>query len=181
MPSAQAKKRAERKKQQEKERMAKATGKKEEDGEDTPAEEAQIEEITQDVSMLNQRGTSGVLSSHPLSADIHIHNFSMTFHGKVRFPGPDFWPTRILFGQPTSVNFLKVVFRSSQNFCNAPHATFFTRDREGNADLFMKKTINFATWWRHFSCQSIKIHVAFSTTFRSLKWRHQVAKLISFS
>lgn len=83
MPSAQAKKRAERKKQQEKERMAKATGKKEEDGEDTPAEEAQIEEITQDVSMLNQRGTSGVLSSHPLSADIHIHNFSMTFHGKV--------------------------------------------------------------------------------------------------
>merc|ERR1712226_1052447 len=32
---------------------------------------------------LNQRGTSGVLSSHPLSADIHIHNFSMTFHGKV--------------------------------------------------------------------------------------------------
>ena len=36
----------------------------------------------------------------------------------------------------------------------------------------MKQKLNFATWWRYSSGQSIKI--AFSTTFRALKWRHQV-------
>ena len=41
--------------------------------------------------------------------------------------------------------------------------SFFACDREGNLALLVwKKTINFATWWRHFSGQSIKI--AFSTT-----------------
>ena len=34
------------------------------------------------LSELNARGTAGVLSSPALSADVHIHNFSMTFHGK---------------------------------------------------------------------------------------------------
>jgi len=38
-----------------------------------------------------------------------------------------------------------------------------------------KQIFNFATWWRQFSGQSIKI--AFSTTFRPLIMRHQVAKL----
>ena len=39
----------------------------------------------------------------------------------------------------------------------------------------MKQKLNFPTWWCYFSGQSIKI--AFSTTFRELKWRHQVAIL----
>ena len=82
MPSAQAKKRAEAKKKAEKERMAKKTGKKEEEKVEEKPEVA-VEEVTEDLAKLNQRGTSGVLSSHPLSADIHIHNFSMTFHGRV--------------------------------------------------------------------------------------------------
>lgn len=84
MPSAQAKKRAEAKKKAEKDRMAKKTGKKEEEKEEEkPKVDAGVEDVTEDMANLNQRGTSGVLSSHPLSADIHIHNFSMTFHGKV--------------------------------------------------------------------------------------------------
>jgi len=39
----------------------------------------------------------------------------------------------------------------------------------------MKQKLNFATWWRYFSGQSKKIE--FSTTFRPLIWRHQVAIL----
>ena len=91
MPSAQAKKRAERKKQQEKERMAKQTGKKEEENSEQPAVEEQkaVDDVAVDLAKLNARGTSGVLSSHPLSADVHIHNFSMTFHGKVKNHAPE--------------------------------------------------------------------------------------------
>ena len=39
----------------------------------------------------------------------------------------------------------------------------------------MKQKLNFATGWRYFSGRSIRI--AFSTTFRALKWRYQVAIL----
>lgn len=85
MPSAQALKRAAKKKQQEKERMAKQNGKKVDTtaAESTSQGKEEIEEISADLKNLNSRATAGVLSSHPLSADIHIHNFSMTFHGKV--------------------------------------------------------------------------------------------------
>jgi hypothetical protein len=38
----------------------------------------------EEMAKLNMRGTTGVLASNMLSADIHIHNFSMTFHGKVK-------------------------------------------------------------------------------------------------
>ena len=85
MPSAQQKKRAEKKKQAEKERMAKKNNKK---VEDTPEGDAEVDKLAEeveevDLASLNARGTAGVLASHALSADIHIHNFSMTFHGKV--------------------------------------------------------------------------------------------------
>lgn len=86
MPSAQQKKRAEKKKQAEKERMAKKNNKKiDENAEDADADvEKLAEEVEEiDLASLNARGTAGVLASHALSADIHIHNFSMTFHGKV--------------------------------------------------------------------------------------------------
>ena len=84
MPSAQQKKRAEKKKQAEKERMAKKNNKKiDENAEDADVEKLadEVEEV--DLASLNARGTAGVLASHSLSDDIHIHNFSMTFHGKV--------------------------------------------------------------------------------------------------
>ena len=85
MPSAQQKKRAEKKKQAEKERMAKKNNKKIDDTEDADAEVEKLAEEVEEVDLasLNARGTAGVLASHALSADIHIHNFSMTFHGKV--------------------------------------------------------------------------------------------------
>jgi len=84
MPSAQQKKRAEKKKQAEKERMAKKNNKKIDDTEDADAEVEKLAEEVEEVDLasLNARGTAGVLASHALSADIHIHNFSMTFHGK---------------------------------------------------------------------------------------------------
>ena len=83
MPSAQQKKRAEKKKQAEKERMAKKNNKKIDEDADAEVEKLaeEVEEV--DLASLNARGTAGVLASHSLSADIHIHNFSMTFHGKV--------------------------------------------------------------------------------------------------
>ena len=90
MPSAAAKKKAERKKQLEKERMAKKLGKKEED--EVEPVEAEGEEkvcpvgkITKGVQEINARSTAGVLSSPALGADIHIHNFTLTFHGHVSF------------------------------------------------------------------------------------------------
>ena len=87
MPSAQQKKRAEKKKQAERERMAKKNNKK---VEDTPEGDDEVDKLAEevedvDLASLNARGTAGVLASHALSADIHIHNFSMTFHGKVGF------------------------------------------------------------------------------------------------
>lgn len=84
MPSAQQKKRADKKKQADKERMAKKNNKKIDDTVDEDAEVKQLaEEVEEvDLSNLNARGTTGVLTSHSMSADIHIHNFSMTFHGK---------------------------------------------------------------------------------------------------
>ena len=39
---------------------------------------------------------------------------------------------------------------------------YFLRVLEGNSGLLLKQKLNLATWWRHFSGQSIKI--AFSTT-----------------
>ena len=86
MPSAQQKKRAEKKKQAEKERMAKKNNKKiDENAEDADADVEKLSDEVEEVDLasLNARGTAGVLASHSLSADIHIHNFSMTFHGKV--------------------------------------------------------------------------------------------------
>ena len=86
MPSAQQKKRAEKKKQAEKERMAKKNNKKiDENAEDADADVEKLADEVEEVDLasLNARGTAGVLASHSLSADIHIHNFSMTFHGKV--------------------------------------------------------------------------------------------------
>ena len=50
------------------------------------AGDAKVEDVQEDLARLNARGTAGVLSSHALSADVHIHNFSMTFHGKVSYP-----------------------------------------------------------------------------------------------
>lgn len=83
MPSAQQKKRAEKKKQAEKERMALKNNKKIDENADAEVDKLaeEVEEV--DIASLNARGTAGVLASHSLSADIHIHNFSMTFHGKV--------------------------------------------------------------------------------------------------
>lgn len=83
MPSAQQKKRAEKKKQAEKERMAKLNNKKNDNAEDEEVNKLAEEVEDVDLASLNARGTAGVLASHSLSADIHIHNFSMTFHGKV--------------------------------------------------------------------------------------------------
>ena len=83
MPSAQQKKRAEKKKQAEKERMAKKNNKKIDEDADAEVEKLAEEVEEGDLASLNARGTAGVLASHSLSADIHIHNFSMTFHGKV--------------------------------------------------------------------------------------------------
>ena len=62
--------------------MAKKNNKKVVDEEEV---EKVAEEVEEKVNLadLNQRGTAGVLSSPALSADVHIHNFSMTFHGKV--------------------------------------------------------------------------------------------------
>ena len=87
MPSAQQKKRAEKKKQAERERMAKKNNKKVEDNPEGDDEVDKLAEEVEEVDLasLNARGTAGVLASHALSADIHIHNFSMTFHGKVKF------------------------------------------------------------------------------------------------
>jgi len=84
MPSAQQKKRAEKKKQAEKERMAKKNNKKDDAEGAADAEVDKIADEVEDIDLasLNARGTAGVLASHALSADIHIHNFSMTFHGK---------------------------------------------------------------------------------------------------
>ena len=109
MPSAQQKKRAEKKKQAERERMAKKNNKKETEEDDEAADvndvTAQLDEV--DIKELNQRGTAGVLASHELSADIHIHNFSMTFHGKVSqtketFPFLPHFSTRVakILGHP---------------------------------------------------------------------------------
>jgi ATP-binding cassette, subfamily F, member 2 len=89
MPSAAAKKKADRKKALEKERMAKKLGKVE--GKEEPEEAVEegkvcpVGKITEDVKELNARSTAGVLSSPALGADIHIHNFTMSFHGNVRF------------------------------------------------------------------------------------------------
>ena len=83
MPSAQQKKRAEKKKQAEKERMAKKNNKKEDDDATAAVEEVAEEVDDINIAELNQRATAGVLASHELSADVHIHNFSMTYHGKV--------------------------------------------------------------------------------------------------
>lgn len=70
--------------------MAKLLGKKAADDDleseargGTPVSQDPVEDLVEDLSLLNSRATAGVLSSHGLSADIHIHNFSMTFHGKV--------------------------------------------------------------------------------------------------
>ena len=54
---------------------------------DEPEETDKVDEVTDkmekvDMAELNARGTAGVLSSPILSADVHIHNFSMTFHGR---------------------------------------------------------------------------------------------------
>jgi len=87
MPSAAAKKKADRKKALDKERMAKKLGKKE--GEEEQVEAVAVEKvcpvgkITENVKELNARSTAGVLSSPALGADIHIHNFTMSFHGNV--------------------------------------------------------------------------------------------------
>ena len=89
MPSAAAKKKADRKKALDKERMAKKLGKKE--GEEEQVEAVAVEKvcpvgkITENVKELNARSTAGVLSSPALGADIHIHNFTMSFHGNVSF------------------------------------------------------------------------------------------------
>jgi len=86
MPSASAKKKAAKKKAAEKDRVAAINNKKEvAEPEDAakPAANDKVEEVTEDLKNLNARATAGVLSSPALSADIHIHNFSMTYHGKV--------------------------------------------------------------------------------------------------
>merc|ERR1712212_1408509 len=74
-----------KKKQQERERMAKKNNKKEDEGDgEEDAEVVKVAKAVEEVDIkdVNQRGTAGVLASHELSADVHIHNFSMTFHGK---------------------------------------------------------------------------------------------------
>ena len=84
MPSAQQLKRAAKKKQQDKERIAKMNNKKEVDEEDTTPQVDKVADKLEkvDIDDLNARATTGVLSSPLGSSDIHIHNFSMTFHGR---------------------------------------------------------------------------------------------------
>jgi len=62
--------------------MAKKNNKKESDEPENDVEKVaeKVEEV--DLEELNARATAGVLSSPLLSADVHIHNFSMTFHGR---------------------------------------------------------------------------------------------------
>ena len=82
MPSASAKRKADKKRLKDKQRVA-PKGKLVD--EEIVAENGDdVTKITEDIKTLNARATSGVLSSHQLSADVHIHNFSLTFHGKVR-------------------------------------------------------------------------------------------------
>jgi len=58
----------------------KATDEPEETGSNVDEVADKLEKT--DLAELNARGTAGVLSSPILSADVHIHNFSMTFHGR---------------------------------------------------------------------------------------------------
>jgi len=62
------------------------------------------------------------------------------------------------------VVFLKVLSGAKKN---TTQDIFFACDREGNLGL-LKRKLNFATWWRHFSSQGIKI--AFSTTKMAPPW-----------
>ena len=72
--------------------MAKKLGKKDDEEEEPETQEEEkvcpVGKVTEKVAELNARGTSGVLSSPALSADIHIHNFTMSFHGKVSILPP---------------------------------------------------------------------------------------------
>jgi len=36
------------------------------------------------------RSCTGVLASHPISSDLHIHNYSCTYHGQVSLLSCDF-------------------------------------------------------------------------------------------
>jgi len=83
MPSAAAKKRAAKKKEAAKSRQRpkNAAG---------PEENGSVETVTQGVKSLNVEqpkleswACTGVLASHPISSDLHIHNYSCTYYGQV--------------------------------------------------------------------------------------------------
>lgn len=85
MPSEAAKKRAQKKKE-----AAKGKGRTVKTKEDKTngVEQATngISELKLEQEAINEKWScTGVLASHPISADLHIHNYSCTYHGQVLF------------------------------------------------------------------------------------------------
>lgn len=78
MPSEAAKRRAAKKK----DAARKKPGKKQESNDDTNASVDQVKNGVEKLA-ISSRSCTGVLASHPLSTDLHIHNYSCTFHGQV--------------------------------------------------------------------------------------------------
>jgi len=85
MPSAAAKKRAAKKKEAAKNRQ------RPKNAQATTDEKNDVEAVTENVKSLNiskqlkseSWSCTGVLASHPVSSDLHIHNYSCTFYGQV--------------------------------------------------------------------------------------------------
>jgi len=86
MPSAAAKKRAAKKKEAAKSRQRPKNAQANTDEKADPVEAAANE--VKDINLEQQTkpeswSCTGVLASHPFSSDLHIHNYSCTFHGQV--------------------------------------------------------------------------------------------------
>jgi len=81
MPSDAAKKRAQKKKE-----LAKRKGGKQQAAAEK-IEETKEEKMENEMAKLeiDRWAVTGVLASHPISADLHIHNYSCTFHGQMLF------------------------------------------------------------------------------------------------
>lgn len=82
MPSEAAKKRAQKKRDAQKNKGKPAASKAKEE---QPSNG--VDQVTEEVAeiKLDKWSCTGVLASHPISADLHIHNYSCTFHGQVLF------------------------------------------------------------------------------------------------
>nr|XP_039255679.1 ATP-binding cassette sub-family F member 2-like isoform X2 [Styela clava] len=77
MPSEAAKRRAAKKKEASKKKPVKKTQNENGNG-DVNGLNTEVENLS-----LSSRSCTGVLASHPLATDLHIHNYSCTFHGQV--------------------------------------------------------------------------------------------------